>query len=135
MILRLLAYPCRYLIQRFGRPVPEICMITGAVMDFIFDHHARRLTQWNSYILNAEALQMYADAVFSRGLRLQNCFGFVDGTVRPFGRPGEHQRQVLNGHKRVHSLKFQSLALPNGLIVSLLLFISLISLTLWQLLR
>ena len=94
------------------------------------------LADWlnGTHILNAEALQMYADAVFSRGLPLQNCFGFVDGTVRPFARPGEHQRQVLNGHKRVHSLKFQSLALPNGLIVCLLLFISLISLTLWQLL-
>ena len=27
-----------------------------------------------------------------------------------------HQRMVYNGHKRVHALKFQALALPNGLI-------------------
>ena len=45
-----------------------------------------------------------------------NCFGFVDGTVRPIARPGEHQRVMYNRHKRVHALKFQSLALPNGLI-------------------
>jgi len=64
MLLRRLAYPCRYsdMIPRFGRPVPEICMITNTVMDFIFDHHAHRLTQWNPDILNAHALQMYADA-------------------------------------------------------------------------
>ena len=121
MLLRRLAYPCRYsdMIPRFGRPVPEICMITNTVMDFIFDHHAHRLTQWNPDILNAQALQMYADAVSARGAPLQNCFGFVDGTVRPIARPGEQQRLVYNGHKRVHSLKFQSLALPNGLIANM----------------
>ena len=62
---------------------------------------------------------MYADAVSARGAPLQNCFGFVDGTVRPIARPGEHQRLVYNGHKRVHSLNFQSLALPNGLIANM----------------
>lgn len=121
MLLRRLAYPCRYsdMIHRFARPVPEICMITNTVMDFIFDHHAHRLTQWNPSIMNAQALKSYADAVSARGAALQNCFGFVDGTVRPIARPGEHQRLVYNGHKRVHSLKFQSLALPNGLIANM----------------
>ncbi|XP_015773007.1 PREDICTED: uncharacterized protein LOC107351223 [Acropora digitifera] len=51
-----------------------------------------------------------------KGAPLNNCFGFVDGTVRPISRLGHAQRVVYNGHKRVHSLKFQSLALPNGLI-------------------
>lgn len=69
--------------------------------------------------MNAQALQSYVDAVSARGAALQNCFGFVDGTVRPIARPGEHQRLVYNGHKRVHSLKFQSLALPNGLIANM----------------
>ena len=44
-------------------------------------------------------------------------FGFVDGTVRPICRTGENQRLVYNGHiKRVHALKFQAVALHNGLI-------------------
>ena len=30
--------------------------------------------------------------------------------------PGEYQRIVYNGYKRVHALKFQAIALPNGLI-------------------
>ena len=47
--------------------------------------------------------------------KVHPCFGFIDGTVRPISRPGQHQRIVYNGHKRVHSLKFQSVALPNGL--------------------
>ena len=38
MLLRRLAYPCRYsdMIPRFGRSAPEICMITNTVMDFLF---------------------------------------------------------------------------------------------------
>ena len=47
---------------------------------------------------------------------LNNCFGFIDGTVRPISKPGERQRVMYNGHKRVHGIKFQSIALPNGLI-------------------
>ena len=46
-------------------------------------------------------------------------FGFVDGTVRPISKPGDMQRIVYNGHKRVHALKFQSVALPNGLIANM----------------
>ena len=61
----------------------------------------------------------YADAVFAKGASLDNCFGFVDGTVRPICCPGEMQRAVYNGHKRVHGLKFQSVAPPNGLIANL----------------
>ncbi|KAK3717083.1 hypothetical protein QZH41_000443 [Actinostola sp. cb2023] len=104
------------MIHRFGRPVPEISMITNTVMDFIFDNHGHKLTQWNFDILSPPELQIYADAISSQGAPLDNCFGFIDGTVRPISRPGEHQRVVYNGQKRVHSLKFQSLALPNGLI-------------------
>ena len=37
MLLGGLSYPCRYsdMMARFGRPVPELCMITHRVMDFI----------------------------------------------------------------------------------------------------
>ena len=37
------------------------------------------------------------------------CWGFIDGAVRPICRPGENQRVVYNGHKRVHALKYQSI--------------------------
>ena len=50
---------------------------------------------------------------------LENCFGFVDGTVRPICKPGKNQRVLYNGHKKVHAIKFQSLAVPNGLVANL----------------
>ena len=56
------------------------------------------------------------EVISQRGSPLQNCFGFVDGTVRPIAKPDNNQRIVYNTHKRLHALKFQSLALPNGII-------------------
>lgn len=78
--------------------------------------HGHRISQWNFDILSPPMLQEYADVIHAKGAPLRNCFGFIDGRVRPISRPGQHQRVVYNGHKRVHSLKFQSVALPNGLI-------------------
>ena len=50
---------------------------------------------------------------------LDNCWGFVDGTVRRISMPGHDQRIMYNGHKRVHAIKFQSVAAPNGLVANL----------------
>lgn len=121
MLLKRLAYPCRYsdLIHRFGRTVPVICMITNTVLDHIYDTHDLKLTAWNNDILNPVSLQEYADAINAKGASYDNCFGFVDGTVRQISRPGEKQRVMYNGHKRIHRIKFQSVALPNGLIGNL----------------
>ena len=71
---------------------------------------------------------------------MDNCFGFIDGTVRPLiSKPGQNQcvayskilqyidcvsrilrryiySLVYSGHKRVLCVKFQSVALPNGII-------------------
>lgn len=111
MLLKRLTYPCRYsdMIPRFQRPVPELSMITNKVLDFIFSQHGHRLTQWNHTLLNPASLERYADSISNQGSALNNCFGFIDGTVRPICRPGELQRTVYNGHKRVHALKFQSI--------------------------
>ena len=118
MLLRRFSYPCRYsdMITRFGRPVPELCMITNEVMDNIFNNHGHRISQRNDDVLSLYLLQEYADVIHAKGPPLENCFRFIDGTVRPIARPDQHQRIVYNDYKLVHSLKFQSVALPNGLI-------------------
>ena len=118
ILLRRLAYPCRYsdMLPRFGRPVPVLSIISNQVLDYVYDVHSHRITQWNREILSLQALQLHSDAIAAQGTALNNCFGFVDGTVCPICRPGEHQRAVYNGHKRVHALKFQCVALPSGLV-------------------
>ena len=123
MVLRRLSFPCRYadMILRFAKPAPVISMVTNAVLDIIYATHSPRITQWNHDILDPDQMEMYAAVITSRGAPPppQNCFGFLDGTVRPFARPGDNQRILYNGHRRVHALKFQSVVLPNGLIANM----------------
>ena len=121
MLLKRFAYPCRYgdMIPLFGRLVLVICMITNHVLDFIYSNHSQLITEWNNSLLSPNLLEVYANAVHKKGAALQNCFGFIDGTVLPIAKPGVNQRIVYNGHKRVHSLKFQSVVIPNGMIAHL----------------
>ena len=121
MALRRFAYPCRLsdLIQQFGRPVPEPSMIYSLVVDTIYQEHNHRITQWNDTPLNPALLETYTCAIQQNGSSLHNCFGFIDGTVRPICRPDQNQRILYNGHKWVHGLKYQSVALPNGMIANM----------------
>jgi hypothetical protein len=48
---------------------------------------------------------------------LQNCVGFIDGTVRPICRPKYEQERVYNGHKRRHAMKYQGIFLGNGIML------------------
>ena len=108
--------PATDVIPQFPRPVSVLSLITNEVLDYIYETHSHLVTDWNMDILAPAALQTYAEAVSRKGAPLDNCFGFIDGTVRPISRPSTGQRVVYNGHKRVHGLKFLSVTLPNGLI-------------------
>ena len=119
--LRRFAYPCRYadLVPRFGRPVPQLCMMFNVVLEDIYNKFSHLLTDLNQPWLSRENLKSFANAVHNKGAALDNCWGFVDGTVRPICKPSQHHREVYNGHKRVHALKFQSVVAANGMIASL----------------
>ena len=121
VVLKRFAYPCRFsdMMYRFGRSVPELSLIASEVTDFIYENHGYLLRTLDQQWLTPQCLQEFANAVHKRGAPLTNCWGFIDGTVRPMSRPGQHQRVVYNGHKRVHALKFQSVVAPNGLIANL----------------
>ena len=45
--------------------------------------------------------------------------GFIDRTVKPLCRSGENQRIMYSGYKKVHTIKFQSVVAPDGLIANL----------------
>ena len=121
MLLKRLTYPCRYgdMLPRFARPVPVLCMAIKCVLDHIYATHHHQISHWNADILNPVALQVYADTIHHIEAPLQNCFGFIDGTVRPIARQGTNQQVLYNGYKRVHSLKFQAIAILNALIALL----------------
>ena len=94
-------------------------MISNAVMNELFgtwNHLFRDLEQdW----LSPVNLEEFTRVIHGKGAALDNCWGFVDGTVRPTCRPGQNQRVLYNGHKKVHAIKFQSVVAPNGLIANL----------------
>ena len=121
IFLRRFAYPCRYsdMIHMFGRPVPQLCMISNHLLNFMYEHWNHLLSTFQQNWLTVQNLQKFCDDIHQRGAPLSNCFGFVDGTVRPICRPSTNQRIVYNGHKRIHSLKFQSVVTPNGLVANL----------------
>ena len=121
MLLKRFAYPCRFadMVARFRRPVPQLCMITNRMMDYLFDEYSYLLADLNQPWLSRDHLRHFAATIHDKGAPLENCWGFIDGTVRPLCKPDENQRILYNGHKRVHGIKFQSVVAPNGLIASL----------------
>ena len=113
IMLKRFAYPCRFnnMIPRCGRSVSELCLITSEVTNHLFDTHDYLLRYLDHPWLQPNHLEELANTIHSSG--------FVDGTIRPICRPGEHQRLVYNGHKRVHAIKFQSVVAPDGLVANL----------------
>ena len=113
IFLRRFAYPVRYgdMIPAFGRSVPELSMISNKILNHIHKNFNRLLGGFNHGWMTPESLEEYARVVHQKGAALDFCWGFIDGTVRPICRPGQNQRVLYNGHKRVHSIKFQSVVI------------------------
>ena len=89
------------------------------MVDHIYQQHEEKLNDWNQPMLAPGQLKMYADTILAKRAPLDSCFDFADSTIRRISRPKNIQRQVYNGHKRVHALKFQNVTLPNGMIANL----------------
>lgn len=54
----------------FGRPVPELCMITNHVMNYNYDVYSHRITEWNNHPLRPHHLEVYAEAFQRKGATL-----------------------------------------------------------------
>ena len=121
VVLRRLAYPNRLhdIIPTFGRSKTELSQIFNVTCRFIYDNHGHLLTDFNQRWLEPASLRRFTEAVSAKGSALDNCWGFIDGTLRAMCRPGVDQEENYNGHKRVHGLKYQSIIAPNGLIANM----------------
>jgi len=89
------------------------------MLKFMYDSWGHLLASFDQEWLSPENLQRFCDVIHEKGAPLENCFGFVDGIVRQVCRPGRNQRVLYNRHKKVHAIKFQSVATPNGLVANL----------------
>ena len=87
--------------------------------NLIYENWNHVLSSLNQPWLSPQCLQGFRNTIHQKGAALSNCWGFVDGTVRPISRPNENQKILRNGHKKVHAIKFQSVVFPNGLVANL----------------
>ena len=49
-----------------------------------------KVMKLNHTSLNPAKLQTYVDVITAKNVPLENCFGFIDATVRPITRPGKY---------------------------------------------
>ena len=107
IFLKRFAYSCRYfdLVSKFGRPIPDYCIISNDIMNRIYGRFMHLLDDFNMSILNSDLLEKYCTAIVRKGSALQNCFGFIDATVRAISRPGVNKKTVYNRHKKSPRIK------------------------------
>lgn len=114
--------------QKNTRELPNVQQIPRFLLPHL-NHLVRTLCEDHGHLLadlkshgwlDEDQLDVFAAAVKNQGAPLENCVGFVDGTIRPTCRPHRRQKVAFSGHKRQDGLKFQSVMLPNGIIGSLM---------------
>ncbi len=117
LLLHRLAYPnCWFdLKDNFGHHASSLSRIFCHVMHFILQSIKISLL---SYPLSRERLEEYANAFQGKGVPgLLRLFGVIDTKKRVVCKPGQYQRALYSGHKRVHCVKYQTLEGPDGLIL------------------
>lgn len=100
IFLRRMAYPSRYydLIKIFSRSQTALSRFFNEVLDHIYKKFLH-LLKFDSTRINQDKLALFAKAIKKKGSPLNNCVGFIDGTVRAICRPTKYQKEVYNGHK------------------------------------
>ena len=91
----------------FARPVPELCMLTNTVLDWVYATHGERLTSWNQPFLSRECLESYARTISEKGAPLTNCFGFVDGLYARYAVQAKTNECSITATKEYMPLNFR----------------------------
>jgi nuclease HARBI1 len=121
IVLRRLSTPCRWrdLELLFGKHTSQLSEIFWECIENFLSIRENLISGELHRGFLADNASRYAQAVHSKSNGLDNCVGFIDGTVLGIARPGDPdlQRVAYNGHKRKHALKFQVVLTPDGLIL------------------
>ena len=77
MFLKRFAYPGRYadLVPLFARPIPQLCMATNEVVNFIHARWSYLLSTLNQPWLSCANLQLFANAIHEKCAGLRSCWG------------------------------------------------------------
>lgn len=88
-----LAYPNRLddLSPLIGRRKFELSNISNTSLDYVHENYSHLLDTLNRHWLSLDQLQVMSTAIKNKNSPLENCWGFIDGTMRPICRPAHHQ--------------------------------------------
>ena len=79
------------------------------------------ILHWDHQRLMVGKLREYAEAVATNGgddVQVgEGIFRFINGTVRPIAWPLFNQEIFYSGWKRIHTIKFQGIMAPDGIIM------------------
>ena len=72
-------YPCRYgdMVSHFATPVPDVCIITNPMIDWIYSRWHHLLSRYNYDLLSLANLMLYADVIYRSGAALEKCAGLL----------------------------------------------------------
>jgi hypothetical protein len=109
------AFPGRFahMIKIFGRSAPSMSRLISELRSTIY-------LEYSSALRNPARLSEEECACFASAIRpfcgLPVVVGFIDGTVREICKPSVLQGPLYNGKDRKHSLKYQAVTTPDGII-------------------
>ena len=101
------------MIKMFGKSCPVISRLISALRGLLYDRFADSLK--NPKVLTPAQCTEFAQRIeVICGMPI--VVGFIDGTVRPICKPSVLQGPLYSGKDRVHSLKYQAINTPDGII-------------------
>ena len=100
----------------FGHSRSYLSLIFNDVLEHVFLRF--KTLWWDARRLTLPTIEKYARAIQNE-VGTEGVWGFIDGTIQPFCRPGENQEQYYSGHKKNHGFQFQCIMTPDGLMSSL----------------
>lgn len=120
LVLHRLSFPRRFAdaVPLFRKSEGTLSALFRVVVDTIYEDW-KHILLFDHVRLTSEYLMRLAEAVRNRGGMLERCWGFVDGTHIEICRPQQNQELFYSGYKKIHSVKYQSITTPDGMITHL----------------
>jgi len=117
LLLTRLSYPHRFreLQAVFGRGESYLKIYFLDTLEYLYERY-QELIHWHP-LLTYSRMEAYVKAL-NRCHGVDNIWGFIDGTFRPFCRPGSNQQMMYSGYKKLHGFKVQGIATPDGLLLA-----------------
>ncbi|KAI0348726.1 hypothetical protein OH77DRAFT_1432640, partial [Trametes cingulata] len=107
------------LVTRYSRSSSAISEIVNYTVCAIDITWARLLNFDHTHLLSPANLATYAAAIHAAGAPVSSIWAFIDCTLRHIARPSRYQQVAYSGYKKAHALKYQAVAIPNGIIAHL----------------